>query len=82
MLRAFKFPIVRSLFFCFLIMLYLVTNHLTVLAFFVIGGGYSLIESIMRKKNLDVATGKIWIDLGGVLIIFVTLAFVLLDTSQ
>ncbi len=79
-LKILRLPFVRTLIFCILVLFLLVINKLTVLNFFVLGGLYSLIESLMAKKELDVETGNKWMDIGWVFILLTTMILVIIHT--
>ncbi|KKE78617.1 hypothetical protein DTX80_18025 [Bacilli bacterium] len=75
-----RLPFVRTLIFCILVLILLFTNQLNVLAFFLLGGLYSLIESIASKREFDIKTGNKFIDFGWYSFLLVTILLVIIDT--
>lgn len=76
----FRLPFVRTLIFCILVLILLFTNKLNVLAFFLIGGVYSFIQSIASKREFDITTGNKFIDFGWYPFLLITILLIIIDS--
>ncbi|KAB7709069.1 hypothetical protein F9802_02795 [Bacillus aerolatus] len=72
-----RLPFTRWTIFCAIILVLLFTNYLGVFTFFVLGAGFSILESYLTKKNFDKKTGNKFIDYGWSGLWLITLAIIL-----
>jgi len=75
-----RLPFVRTLIFCILVLILLFINLLNILAFFLLGGFYSLIESVATKRDFDIKTRNKFIDFGWFPFLLITMLLVVIDT--
>lgn len=81
-LNILRLPFVRTLLFCVFILILLFINKLNVLVFFLLSGLYSLTESIMSKKGLDINTGNKFIDFGWIFFLLIIMILVSIDAFK
>ncbi|AIF45338.1 hypothetical protein [Virgibacillus sp. SK37] len=76
-LAFFRFFIV-----CVVILTLLFTNNLGPFTFFIIAGGFSLVEAILSKRKFDRITGNKLLDFGWILFVIITVAAVLIYSGE
>ncbi len=72
-----RYPFTRYTIFCMVILILLFLDCLGVLTFFILGAGFSILESYLTKKDFDKEIGNKFIDYGWIVMLLITLAIVL-----